>query len=106
MIFTIHGFSQRVLKENAFENKQVFDLEVVNDYPLFKEEFNKIKRSWPSKQGLDILLKDAGFNSAWEEKILKLAINLDRENTSIYPPGIDEDEAGNPLEENIDAKKE
>ncbi len=37
-IFTIHGFCQRMLQENAFESKSLFDTELITDERAFREE--------------------------------------------------------------------
>lgn len=84
-IFTIHGFCQRVLQENAFENKGVFDLEVADDKPIFRKQLNKIKRLWPAIEGIEDLLSASGHSEKWENDVIRLSMNFDPDNDSLFP---------------------
>lgn len=44
-IFTIHSFCQKLLTENAFQNHQLFDLELVDEKALFAECYEDILRT-------------------------------------------------------------
>ncbi len=44
-ISTIHGFCQRLLKDYAFDNDQLFDVELVDDSELFEECFYEALRT-------------------------------------------------------------
>jgi exodeoxyribonuclease V beta subunit len=43
-IYTIHSFCQKLLTENAFQNHQLFDLELVDEQALFEDCFADILR--------------------------------------------------------------
>lgn len=84
-IFTIHGFCQRVLQENAFENKGVFDLEVADDKPIYRDQLNKLKRTWPAIEGIENILDAAGYSENWEQNVIRLAMNIDHDNDALFP---------------------
>lgn len=81
-IFTIHGFCQRVLKQHAFENGEAFDLEVIDDAPLYKRLLRRQqRRDWPALYADDLprilalsnYPDQAGNESAWEANVLEIA---------------------------------
>lgn len=107
-IFTIHGFSKRVLDENPFINNQLFERELIDQNEIFNNLFNDVLRnfysveepyksmlsSWLKSKSLDVLksklynLSDSkgeilgdGFNLEKMEKLFsKLKILIEQEN--------------------------
>lgn len=81
-IFTIHGFCQRMLRENAFETGALFDVEVVADaLPLWRaaaEDFwrENFYTTDPEIGSLVVSLQDKGRLSP--EGLVKLAAQLAR----------------------------
>ena len=86
-IYTIHGFCHTVLKDFAFENRSLFQNELVDDTPIFdtliKEQMRKV---WPEIHGehLPEMLHVAGF-SARKDQFLSLVINLAKR---VFRPGV------------------
>jgi exodeoxyribonuclease V beta subunit len=81
-VFTIHGFCQRVLQEYAFENRQNFRAELVDDSDVLETCLREIQRKdWPVKYGERLAtllefsgLKDLNSGSNWEKAVLGLAL--------------------------------
>ncbi len=69
-IFTIHGFCQRVLQENAFESGQRFDVEVITDVSQLKQQV--LADFWRlSAQDLSpVLLRELQSRNVDAEKLL------------------------------------
>lgn len=81
-ISTIHGFCQRVLQEHAFENRQEFRADLVQDADLLESCLREIQRTtWRHDFGerLPLVLAVAGYDKpgrgtdAWEAKVQQLA---------------------------------
>jgi exodeoxyribonuclease V beta subunit len=81
-IHTIHGFCQRVLLEYAFENREAFRLELVNDADLMPGCLREIQRTaWRREYGdrLPLILELAGYAKVrggpeeWERRVQTLA---------------------------------
>ncbi len=83
-ISTIHGFCQRVLEEYAFENRQTFEPEVVDDPPLYHQQLRELQRKgWGGMETAVVrrLLETSGYpriggrdgESGWERIVLDLA---------------------------------
>ncbi|MCJ8331357.1 MAG: UvrD-helicase domain-containing protein [Lentisphaeria bacterium] len=81
-IFTIHGFCQRMLQQYAFENGEGFELELVDDVPIYQSCLKKQQRHlWPSKHltRLKSVMAVSNFpdmhsgKSRWEEIVLEIA---------------------------------
>jgi exodeoxyribonuclease V beta subunit len=81
-VFTIHGFCQRLLQEYAFENRQTFRTELVDDLDVLETCLREIQRKdWPSKYGERLAtllefsgLKDVSSGSKWESSVLRIAL--------------------------------
>ncbi|MCF6176548.1 MAG: UvrD-helicase domain-containing protein [Victivallaceae bacterium] len=85
-IFTIHGFCQRILRTNAFENRTAFDLEVIDDNLIYREQLNRIRRHWPSVPHITEIFEHETLNSeTWEQTIIRLARLSGNTNNLIYP---------------------
>ena len=64
-IHTIHAFCQNLLQDFAFENRILFDLEVVDDRPLCQKLLNEqMRRAWPLwyADHLEEVLRLSGFD--------------------------------------------
>jgi exodeoxyribonuclease V beta subunit len=81
-IYTIHGFCQRVLQDYAFENRQDFRAELVNDADVLELCLHEIQRTtWPAEFGeqLTTILELSGFGqgtnggASWEKSVLRVA---------------------------------
>lgn len=81
-IMTIHAFCLRVLRQFAFENRQAFALEQVNDADLFPSLLREQQRRvWPGVFGARLrdFLALSGYpdaqddQSRWEQRVLSLA---------------------------------
>lgn len=83
-IYTIHGFCQSILRDFSFEQKQLFDFEVVNDNPIYEKMlYEQMRKVWPTEYGesLPFILKISGFpdinkmkgSSQWIEKCLNVS---------------------------------
>jgi exodeoxyribonuclease V beta subunit len=86
-ISTIHGFCQQVLQEYAFENGQVFDLELVDDGVVYGQQLREImRRDWPNYAGrhLSDVIVLQGEKSSLESKSNNLAAA-----TQVYRDSID-----------------
>ena len=71
-IHTIHGFCDRILKENAFESGMMFDAEIISNQQHIEEEFAADYWRRNFYQNHPLIIKYAlgrGFN---EEKLLKM----------------------------------
>src|SRR5260370_35589595 len=94
-IYTIHGFCQRVLQDYAFENRQDFRAELVNDAEVLELCLHEIQRTtWPAEYGeqLTTILELSGFGqgtnggATWEKSVLRVAgAFLPRANHQIGP---------------------
>ncbi len=89
-IFTIHGFCQRVLQEYAFENGQLFDLELSGDDTVIRRLFREQLRTVWARDYLASLppelareLADKGF---LEEDILWLSRALQPDDLLLPEP--------------------
>jgi len=77
-IHTIHGFCQTVLRDFAFENSAPFQIEVINDAPLFETLLKEqMRKEWPEIYGdhLKELLEISRFNQK-KGSLLDTIINL------------------------------
>ena len=83
-IYTIHGFCQSILRDFSFEQKQLFDFDVVNDDYIYEKMLHEQMRgSWIKEYGdkLPDLLKIAGFpdvnkmrgESQWVARVIEIA---------------------------------
>lgn len=70
-IFTIHSFCQKLLTENAFQNHQLFDLDLINEKTLFADCYEDILRT---KISTNPELK--GWFDAWMDP--RISGNIDR----------------------------
>jgi exodeoxyribonuclease V beta subunit len=64
-IHTIHGFCHGVLSDYAFEHQMAFDVEVVDEAPVYRDQLREImRRHWTARYGRDLqlLLHLAGFS--------------------------------------------
>jgi exodeoxyribonuclease V beta subunit len=83
-IHTIHGFCQTVLRDFAFENKVLFESEVINDAPLFETLLKEqMRKDWPEIYGGDLkeILEISRFNQrkgSFSDTIINLAQFLHR----------------------------
>ncbi|NOY74742.1 MAG: UvrD-helicase domain-containing protein [Kiritimatiellaeota bacterium] len=84
-IFTIHGFCNKILRENAFETRQPFDLELVDDSKILLDELNSIKREWTRVPDIESILAEFDYNSGWDEKAAKLASAIDWAEDVVIP---------------------
>ena len=78
-VYTIHGFCQRALQEHAFENRQEFRMQLVDDRQLLDPCLREIqRRSWPAAyaEQLHEILQLSGFGSgeAWEQLVRRVAL--------------------------------
>lgn len=82
-VATIHGFCNRVLREQAFENGESFEPRLIDDRDVALSCLRDMQRSlWPQQFGEDLraALLLAGFpgqvrdHSEWEARILNLAM--------------------------------
>lgn len=89
-VYTIHGFCQKILKEYAFESKGVFDLQLVEDKPIYKAQLNVIKRHWPQEDDIANQLEKINFNTQWQSDVLKISQDSDLEYDGFYPNFNDE----------------
>ncbi|MGB5987996.1 MAG: UvrD-helicase domain-containing protein, partial [Desulfobacterales bacterium] len=81
-VYTIHGFCQTLLGDLAFENRVLFEHELVDDGPLLEELLQEDLRGyWPARFGeafSEVLVLSA-FGAdprRFEELVLKLARNV------------------------------
>lgn len=77
-IHTIHAFCQNLLQDYAFENRTLFDLEVIDDRPLCHQLLNEqMRRTWPKWYGhhLEEVLHLSGFDQN-PEQILETIVRL------------------------------
>ena len=84
-IYTIHGFCQRALTRHAFENRQPFALEVIDDRPLYQRFLREEQRQlWPqllgrgvSQEVLADFLALSGYpgdeRHSWEAAVIEIA---------------------------------
>ncbi|MGR3316954.1 MAG: UvrD-helicase domain-containing protein, partial [Candidatus Anammoxibacter sp.] len=83
-IYTIHGFCQSILTDFSFEVGQPFDLEVVDDGPLYEKLlYEQMRSKWKKQYGDDLsdVLELSGFpnvntmkkESGWISKVLDTA---------------------------------
>ena len=95
-IQTIHGFCHKVLQSHAFENREHFQLEVVEDKPLYRTLLHTIMREeWPKKYGTMLskvlVLSDypkvnrGSEESFWEKRVISIAMKFMGENDTVYP---------------------
>ncbi|MBT3286185.1 MAG: UvrD-helicase domain-containing protein [Victivallales bacterium] len=79
-VFTIHGFCQRVLQEYAFENGQLFDLELSGDGTALKRLFREQLRTVWQREHLPKLPRESAVSLAegdfQEEDILRLVATM------------------------------
>jgi exodeoxyribonuclease V beta subunit len=83
-ISTIHGFCQRVLQEYAFENRQDFRPQLVNDGELLQGCLRELqRRQWRQEYGrrLPMVLELAGYAAPgagpkWEHLVGQLAMSF------------------------------
>lgn len=72
-IFTIHGFCQRMLQENAFESRSLFDTELITDERAIREEIAEdfwrihLYENIPELSGYAVA---RGFNPGYFRKLL------------------------------------
>ena len=88
-IFTIHGFCQRVLRENAFENRGSFELELADDKPLLIDQLKHMKRRWPAIDGIEDILRDINYSPVWDQQIISMAMKVDPQTDLILPEPAD-----------------
>ncbi len=83
-VFTIHGFCHRTLNEYAFEQRAVFESQLVNDNELRDQMLHQMKRSWPDDKSLvDQLQTYVGDKRL--QNVDDLLLDLAKQ----YKPGID-----------------
>ena len=92
-IFTIHGFCNKIIQEYAFENREQFQNELIDDRTVYKSILRQIMRKkWPEQYGesLGRILKLSDFpdltgdgRSRWEERVIEIALRY-------QPAGSDE----------------
>ncbi|NCC60966.1 MAG: hypothetical protein EOM12_08480 [Verrucomicrobiae bacterium] len=68
-ISTIHGFCQKILQEYAFENNQVFDLEVCDDNQIYDHLAREmLRKEWPRWfEYLEYQIQACGIDENLEE---------------------------------------
>ncbi len=94
-IFTIHGFCQRVLQEYAFENNQLFDLELSGDDTIVKRLFREQLRTVWLRDYLPQLPPEKAVEFSqddfFESEILRLACSLQADDLLLpeVPPSAD-----------------
>lgn len=75
-ITTIHGFCQRVLRQYAFENSEIFQHDLVSDTEIYQEALHELMSAeWPGRFGkaLPIMLELEGVTKRdWEKTILRV----------------------------------
>src|SRR3990172_1673368 len=86
-IHTIHGFCNKVLQEYAFENREKFQNELVDDRLVYRKILRKILREqWPRQYGgfLQRILKLSNFpditadgRSRWEARVIEIALRYE-----------------------------
>jgi exodeoxyribonuclease V beta subunit len=77
-IHTIHAFCQNLLQDFAFENRILFDLEVIDDGPLCQKLLNEqMRRAWPQwyADQLEEVLRLSGFDQH-PQKVLDTIVQL------------------------------
>ncbi|MGD0090529.1 MAG: UvrD-helicase domain-containing protein [Planctomycetota bacterium] len=97
-IYTIHGFCQRVLTRHAFENRQPFALEVVDDSPLYLRFLREEqRRRWPQLLGQGVgqetladFLALSGYEcgeeaTSWESGVIAVARTWRPESDTLRP---------------------
>jgi exodeoxyribonuclease V beta subunit len=94
-IFTIHGFCQRVLYENAFETACAFDAELIQDQtPILTEVVDDFWRQWVSGQPPEFLQFAADFLGD-PDRLLELARSATKADLAMTPrqetPGLREE---------------
>jgi exodeoxyribonuclease V beta subunit len=94
-IFTIHGFCQRVLYENAFETVSAFDAELIQDQtPILVEVVEDFWRQWVSGQPSEFL-QFARASLETPDRLLELARKATTADFVITPrrdqPGLQRD---------------
>lgn len=83
-IYTIHGFCQSILRDFSFEQKQLFDFDVINDDPVYEKMlYEQMRGLWIKEYGdkLPELLRISNFpdvnkmrgESQWIAKVLEIA---------------------------------
>lgn len=85
-VFTIHGFAQRILKEQAFESGALFDSELLGDESILRrsatEDFWRQRFYGASEDEVAWALKEWGTPDGLHKKILGV---LDRDAVRILP---------------------
>jgi len=96
-VFTIHGFCQNVLSDYAFENRTLFQNELVDDRPLFDSQLREQMRAgWRQRHGDDLadmldLLDLPRSAASFMENVLQVAGSLYRpESGDVLLPDVDE----------------
>jgi len=86
-IFTIHGFCQRILHENAFETGSLYDTELITDQDSLlleiAEDFWRIKLYRQSDEFINYLLKNKNIKGP--EDFLKLLSKVKTRDIKIIP---------------------
>lgn len=91
-IHTIHGFCQTVLRDFAFENRVLFQTEVISDRPLFEALLKEqMRKDWPLIYGdhLEELLYISGFHDnpgSFMDTVVRLAQTLHPEAGDLLIP--------------------
>jgi exodeoxyribonuclease V beta subunit len=95
-VFTIHGFCQNVLSDYAFENRTLFQNELVDDRPLFESRLREQMRAgWRQRHGEELadmldLLDLPRSAATFMENVLQVAGSLYRpESGDVLLPDVD-----------------
>lgn len=84
-IYTIHGFCQRILTENAFETHNLFDFDVIADQSeLLRDVAEDFWRSQFYQAPVELAVY-ANARLSGPVYFINLAVNLDRQNMTIIP---------------------
>jgi exodeoxyribonuclease V beta subunit len=103
-IFTIHGFCHKVLQEYAFENREKFHNELVDDRAVYARALRTVMREqWPRRYGerLRDILRLSNFpdltadgRSRWESRVIEAALRYQPGAGDVLVPDPGEDLAG------------
>lgn len=87
-VFTIHGFCHRTLKEFAFEQRSVFESDIVDDNELRSQLLHQMKRAWTGDSAMVAQIQAFTGESSIskiDDLLLELAKQYKPESDVFYP---------------------